>query len=591
MKNLPIQNLDFEGLKKAFKEFLKGDTNYKDFNFEASGISSLLNILAYNSHLNGFYAKMLLDESFIDSAHTREALLSHAKRSGYIPRGKRSSRSDVILSILVDEMPEAMALTVPRGSTFSSVNSGADSRNFFNSDDIVLQKYTHIDDNGIPKIKFTSDPFVIYEGSQQFYRFTVNADDISQRYVIRDRDIDIDTLRVNVYNAKGSSVKREFNRAQDIFELTSNTDVFFITTNEEGYFQIFFGDGTFGTKLENGNIIEATYISTNGEDGNGAKIFQYNPSIGNFEDHEVETLTVSSGGMEEETIESLRFTIPHHFRRQNRIVTESDYRAVLLSEFRNIDSINVWGGEANSRREYGKVFVSIKPKGADALTSSARNEIKNSVIEKYGVVGVEVLFVDPDFINVDVTIKAKIDFRKTNKTKGQIENLILQKVKSYNETNLNKFGNILSDVTMLESIKEDEPSFVSCFSTKVLRKSYNLLHRSTATHQIVFGNELNKGVYSSDLTYGGVLVNIKDDNGLLYLYNKTTGKKFLEKSFGTVDYTKGIIEFTLPSNARAVGYESDNVGKIEFTATPVSPDIETNLNNIVRIQSVRSIIS
>lgn len=591
MKNLPIKNLDFEGLKNAFKDFLKGDPNYKDFNFEASGISSLLNILAYNSHLNGFYTKMLLDESFIDSAHTREALLSHAKRSGYVPRGKRSARADVILSILVDVMPPSMSLRVARGSTFTSTNSEADRRNFFNADDVVLQKYTHVTENGVPKIKFTSEPFTVYEGAREFYRFTVDGEDISQRYVIRDRDIDIDTLRVNVFNSLNSSVKTEFKRAEDIFELTSDSNVYFITTNEDGYFQVFFGDGVFGSKLENGNVIETTYISTNGESGNGARVFQFSPSEGNFEDHETETVSISSGGMEEETVESLRFTIPHHYRRQNRIVTESDYRAVLLSEFRNIDSINVWGGESNSRREYGKVFVSIKPRGADALTSSARNEIKRAVIEKYGVVGVEVMFIDPDFINVDVTVKAKIDYRKTNRTKGQIESLIIERTQEFNDDNLNKFGNILSDVAMLDFIREGETAFISCYSIKTLRKSYKLLHRSTATHEIVFGNELNKGVSSTSIVYGGEICQLRDDNGLLYLTKVSDGTKFLPKSFGTVDYVSGKIEFTLPSTARAVGYESENIGIIEFSATPVSPDIETNLNNIVRIQSVRAIVS
>ncbi len=591
MKNLPIQNLDFEGLKKAFKEFLKGDPNYKDFNFEASGISSLLNILAYNSHLNGFYAKMLLDEAFIDSAHTREALLSHAKRSGYIPRGKRSARSDVELSISVDVMPPSMSLTVPRGSTFTATNASSDRRTFFNADDVVLQKYSNVVENGVPKIKFTSEPFTIYEGTREFYRFVVDAEDISQRYVIRDRDIDIDTLRVNVYDSLGSSSKREFKRAEDIFELTGDSNVYFVTTNEEGFFQVFFGDGVFGSKLENGNVVEATYISTNGESGNGAKSFQYNPSEGNFEDHETVTISVSSGGMEEESIESLRFTIPHHFRRQNRIVTESDYRAVLLSEFRNIDSINVWGGESNARREYGKVFVSIKPKGADALTASARSEIKRAVIEKYGVVGVEVVFVDPDFIDIDVTVKAKIDYRKTNRTKGQIESLIVSRVQEFNDSNLNRFGNLLSDLSMLEFIKEGDDAFVSCFSTKSLRKSYRLLHRSTATHEVVFGNEINQGVTSSDFVYGGVVCNLQDEKGLIYIINKATGEKFLPKSFGDVDYQKGIIQFTLPSTARVVGYEDENVGVIEFKVTPTNPDIETNLNNIIRIQTVRAIVS
>lgn len=591
MKNLPLKSLDFNDLKNAFKEFLKDKPEYKDFNFEASGISTLLNIFAYNTHINGFYTKMTLDESFIDSAHTRQALLSHAKRTGYIPRGKRSSRADVILSILVDEMPPSKSLTVQRGSSFSSVNNAQDQRTFFNVDDVILEQFENVIEGGIPKIKFTSQPFTIYEGSRETYRFVVDASDISQRFVIRDADIDIDTLRVDVYDAVGSVQKTEFKRAQDIFELESDSNVYFITTNEEGLFQIFFGDGTFGVKLENGNMIETSFVSTNGETGNGAKDFTFNPNSGNFEDHEVETVSISSGGMEEETIESLRFTIPHHYRRQNRIVTESDYRSVLLSEFRNIDSINVWGGEKNSQREYGKVFVSIKPKLADSLTASARNEIKNAVVEKYGVVGVEVLFVDPDFIDVDVVVKARIDYKKTNRTKGQIESLIIERVQQYNDDNLNRFDTILSDLSMLDYVRGDETFFISLYSSKVLRKQYKLMHGSTTTNEIVFGNELEKEIVSSDFVYGGKTCQFRDENGLIYIYDKSTSKKFLERSFGTVNYTNGYISFTIPTTARIVGYETETTGMIEFTVTPVSPDIDTNLNNIVRISQIRAIAS
>lgn len=588
--NLPIKSLDFEQIKKDFKEFLKANPTYKDFNFEASGISSLLDILAYNTHMQGFHTKMLMDEAFIDSAHTRQALLSHAKRTGYVPRGRRSARADVSISILVETMPETMSITIPRGTTFTSTNNTQDRRNFYNIDDVILQDYVNVVEDGINKIKFTSPEFTIYEGSQESYRFIVDSMDISQKFVIRDTNIDIDTLRVNVYDAVGSNTVREFHRAEDVLELTSNTDVFFITTDKDGFYQIFFGDGTFGKKLDNGNMISASYISSNGESGNGAKTFLYAPSQGNFDDHETTTLSISSGGMEEESVDSLRFTIPHHYRRQNRIVTESDYHSVLLSEFRNIDSINVWGGEKNGRKEYGKVFVSIKPKNADALTVSARNEIKNSVIQKYGVVGVEVIFVDPDFIDVDVSIRAKVDFKKTNRNKGQIENLIISRTKEYNDNNLNVFGNLLSDISMLDYIRDVDGAFISLYSNKILRKKYKVLHKSTSTHEVNFANPIQNGVKSSEFKYGGNNCYLKDENGLIYIYKSQDNKKLLEKSFGQVVYSTGKIEFTLPTAAVMVGYEGESIGLIEFTVTPVSPDIETNLNNIVRISAVRAIV-
>lgn len=589
MENLNLQSLDFNDLKNAFKAFLKANPNYADYNFEASGISTLLNILAYNSHINGFYTKMLLDESFIDSAHTREALLSHAKRTGYVPRGRRSARADVILAITVDEMPPSQSLTVPRGSAFTATNAVNDTRVFYNADDVVIHEFSYNPDD---TITFTSAPFTIFEGSLESYRFTADANDIAQRFVIKDADIDIDTIRVNVYPSLGSTVKTEYNRGDNVLELAGDSNVYFLTTTELGYYQVVFGDGTFGAPLSDGNVIECVYIASNGESGNGAQTFTYNPNIGNFESHHVTTISPSSGGMEAETAESLRFTIPHHYRRQNRIVTESDYQSVLLSEFRNIDSINVWGGETNSRREYGKVFVSIKPKNADSLTASARNEIKNTIVERYGVVGSDVIFVDPDFINVEVVVTAKIDKKKTNRTTGQLQSLVISQVSNYNANTLNRFGNLLSDVEMLDQVRSSEPAIVSLYSSKVLKKVVQIIHGSTGTYPVVFGNAVEPGVETSQLVYGGAVMTLKDadKDGNLYLVRQDNGTKFLPRSFGTVDYSTGDISFQLPGTARVQGYQNETIGALTWTTTPVNPDIETVENNIVRITSTQAVI-
>lgn len=589
MENLNLQSLDFNDLKNAFKAFLKANPNYADYNFEASGISTLLNILAYNSHINGFYTKMLLDESFIDSAHTREALLSHAKRTGYVPRGRRSARAEVTLAITVDEMPPSQSLTVPRGSAFTATNAVNDTRVFYNADDVVIHDFTYNQDD---TITFISAPFTIFEGSLESYRFTADANDIAQRFVIKDADIDIDTIRVNVYPSLGSTVKTEYNRGDNVLELAGDSNVYFLTTTELGYYQVVFGDGTFGAPLSDGNVIECVYIASNGESGNGAQTFTYNPNIGNFENHQVTTISASSGGMEAENIESLRFTIPHHYRRQNRIVTESDYKSVLLSEFRNIDSINVWGGETNSRREYGKVFVSIKPKNADSLTASARNEIKNTIVERYGVVGSDVIFVDPDFINVEVVVTAKIDKKKTNRTTGQLQSLVISQVSNYNANTLNRFGNLLSDVEMLDQVRSSEPAIVSLYSSKVLKKVVQIIHGSTGTYPVVFGNAIEPGVETSPLVYGGAVMTLKDadKDGNLYLVRQDNGTKFLTRSFGTVDYSTGEIAFQLPGSARVQGYQNETIGALTWTTTPVNPDIETVENNIVRITSTQAVI-
>jgi len=600
MKNLPVQTLNFLDIKTNFTSFLKGDPFYKDFNFDASGISSLLNILAYNSHYIGFYTKMMLDESFVDSAHTRIAMLSHAKRTGYVVKGNRSARADIQLAISMDPADEPISgiIVIPKGSSFKATNSTQDTRVFQVIDDVTVYDRSVVDG----KVIYTSPVFTIYEGSAETWTFTVDNTDTNQRFVIKDFDIDVDTIRVNVRDHAGSDNLTEFQLADDIFEIDGTSNVFFFTTNEDGYYQIFFGNGVFGVKPDNNNVVEATYVSTSGEDGNGAKAFSYTPpaadptddyNIGNYSDFTVTTISASSGGMEPETVDSLRFTIPYHTRRQNRIVTESDYQSVLLSEFRNIDSINVWGGEKNTQRQYGKIFISIKPKYSDALTSSARNEIATSIISKYGVVGVDPIFVDPEFINVDLTVKAKIDTRKTNKSLGEIEKLILDRVSEFNSDNLNRFNETLSDVNMLDYLKDGEDEIVSIYDTKVLRKSMNIIPKSTAANDLIFGNGINLGVSSSTFTYSGNICQFKDDPSLAddHLYIYTNSSKLLTKAFGTVDYDTGEITFSLPAAAVMVGYENQTSAVIEFTVTPQTPDIDTYLNNITRIATTRVILS
>lgn len=600
MKNLPVQTLNFLDIKTNFVDFLKGDPFYKDFNFDASGISSLMNILAYNSHYMGYYTKMLIDESFVDSAHTRIAMLSHAKRTGYVVKGKRSARADIQLAISMDPADEPLSGTIliPKGSSFKSTNSTQDTRVFQVIDDVLVYDRMVVDG----KVVYTSPVFTVYEGSNENWKFTVDNTSTNQRFVVKDFDIDVDTIRVNVRDHAGSASIVEFNQADDIFEINELSNVFFFTTNEDGYYQIFFGNGVFGVKPDNNNVVEVSYVSTTGEDGNGAKSFSFSPpvadftsdyNIGNFSDFTTTTVSVASGGMEPETIDSLRFTIPYHYRRQNRIVTESDYQSILLEEFRNIDSLNVWGGEKNTQRQYGKVFISIKPKYSDALTSSARAEIADAIVSKYGIVGIEPEFVDPEFIDIDLTIRSKIDTRKTNRSLGEIEKLILDRTTEFNTENLNKFNEMFSDVNFLDFVKEDEDEITTIYDTKVLRKKMNIIQKSTATNDLVFGNEINLGVKSSAFNYAGNACLLKDDplsgDGNLYIYSN--GAKLLAKAFGTIDYVEGTISFALPAAAVMVGYENTSGAVIEFTVTPATPDISTYLNNITRIATTRVILS
>lgn len=588
MKNLPVQSLQFDQIKENLKEFLRGQSAYTDFNFEGSGIATLINTLSYQTHYIGFFVKMLLDEAFVDSAHTRGAQLSHAKRVGYIPKGKKAASAEVTLKINTNlaEEPPSHFLEIPRGATFVAANNTQDQRVFTVVDGSTIYKR---EVNG-SNVTYTSEPLAIYEGVLESWNFKVDSTVLNQRFIIRDRTIDVDTIRVRVKDNELSTNWSEFTLASQVSDLDSESNIFFISTDEHGYYQVFFGNGVFGVQPVNGNYIEVTYISTNGETGNGAKVFTFNPvgsgALAAYSSFEVLTMSNSAGGREEETVEELRFAIPNHWRRQNRLVTEGDYRSILLSEFRNIDSMNVWGGEENIRRDYGKVYVSIKPRNAERLTALAREQIRTSIVKKFGIVGADVVFVDPDFIEVDLTINAKLDLRKTSKSMPEMIALINDRVNEFNTTQLSKFDSILSDLALLNAVKKDDAAFIGLYTTKVLTKNHLHLHNSTSSQDVAFGNALiPASIKSSAVTIAGTSLTIKDDGaGILKLYRSDDT---VYSTVGSVNYNTGTVTYSLPAAARIGGYELSTYGRIAFSGSPRTPDIGTSLNNIVRISRVK----
>ena len=630
MKNLPVNSLNFNELKDNLKEFLKDNPNYKDFNFEASGINTLLNALAYNAHSIGFFTKMLMDESFIDSAHTKQALVSHAKRSGYIPKGMKSAKAEVLLYVStdVDSEPAGRTIVLERGATFTAVNSQDDQRIFTVLDGVNLtERFTSLQDledspfdhnpglsNPIappdnPKLPplsptgnavfYRSPRIELYEGDLRVHRYIVDSSVLNQRFIIRDDTIDIDTIRVHVYPYEGATERETFHLAKNMTTVAPDSKVFYVTTDENQNYQILFGGNLFGEQPENGNIVELTYISTSGPEGNGAKVFKFNApapggadtNIGNFEDFGVTTLAQSAGGLLPQSEEDLRFAIPQHYRRQNRVFTAGDFREILLSEFRNIDSINVWGGEDHIFKDYGKVYISVKPKYSNRLTSQARENIRADLVKRFGVVGIDAVFVDPEFITVDLVVTLKVDKSKTNLSSAEIRNNAINAIQEYDTNHLSKFDTILSDIDLLNFLRGDNDYITTLWSSKVIRKDKQQLHGSDAISDIYFGNTLVPGtIKSTSLTYGTMTVTIGDDaTGRLWLFDQT-GKN-LNISAGTVDYQTGKIGYRVPADAKVTGYESSNIGVLEFRAVPKIPDINTSLNNIVRIGKIEAIVT
>ena len=627
MQNIPIQSLEFEEIKKNFIEYLKDNPHYRDFNFDGSGINTLLNLMAYNTHMIGYYVHMLLDESYIDTARTRESMLSHSKITGYLPKGKRAATAEVTMTFRTNNTMETVL--VPKGEVFTSNNAVNDRRYFTNINDILLDGF--VDDYGIRV--FNSPTIILYEGRLDNYRFIVNRQIKGQRFIIRSSDIDINTLNVEVYE-KHSNNKIVYKKAGDLADLKKDSQVYFISTNEDGYYQIFFGNDVFGKSPPHGYVVDCSYVNCTGKEGNGARNFRYTPAtslhrnLQGIESSTVHTISHSYGGLEPEEIEGLRFSIPHHFRRQNRVVTRSDYQSILLSEFRNIKSLNVWGGETQRFRDYGKTYISIKPHFSDRLTQSSKQKIADMLKEKYTIVGTDIIFKDPEYINTDITVHAGYKRSLTNLNADDIRALLDKRVTEYDDEFLSKFNDFLSEVRLVNYLKNDLDFITSIFTTKSIRKTIRHIHRNTTMNELLMSNPINDGVFSSEFMYGGRRCYLKDnrndpmDNGIaiiknplskriietskemvrethrlefrvlnLSIYNSETNEKLLPESFGYVDYENGIIRYNLPSTARIVGFEDSANGILEFTARPIFPDIIAEENNLVRIQRKRYIVS
>lgn len=589
---LNIQSLAYDDIRSNLVNYIKSTDEFKDYNFDASGISTLINLLAYNTHYFGYYVKMMLNESFIDSAKLDQSMRGKAKLVGYTPRNSKSATAELFVKISLGVDPDDKKVIIPKGSKFSATSPSGEKKTFVSTDEFTLYDRTiELGEFVYRNTTSPATPLIVKEGDYSSWKYIVDTGIANQAFVIKQANVDYDTITVKIYDTSTSSNFIYYTKASFENVLNSNSLVYFITTNEDGYYEVFFGDGVFGKKLDNGNKIEIEYIVTSGSAGNGVGTLSEWSADGIISGRPLVIdldypRPIAYGGADAETVDNLRFTIPNHYKRQNRIVTEDDYKTLILSEYRNIDSINVWGGEKNDKREYGKVFVCIKPKFAAALSTTAKNDIKNNLLKKYSVVGSEPVFVDPEFIDLDMIVNVSYDKTKTALSRGEIETIVSNRITEYNATKLNIFDNSYSEVDLLNFIRISESSIKSVYIIKTMNKDLTVKYSNPSDVYTKFGNAISHGsVNSNILLIGGTSVVIKDIDGKLYfmLYGTTT--KFQTASIGTCDYASGTIKFKLPQllTMPAGEFDKSSYGILRLTVSPDVPDVNTYLNNIIRI--------
>ena len=418
-----MKSLAYTDIRKDLEDFLRSHPVFKDYNFDAAGISALLNTLAYNDHRIGYYAKMLLDESFVDSAHTLPVMLSHAKRLGYMARGRKAAVlfPEVKVTVPNDAVFPSAVMAVPRGTTFKSTNATQDTRVF-----TVLVDHDLYETGSSPEGRIFTGKVLMHEGVIKDVKFEVNASLTNQLFDVRDTGCDISTLTLYV-KPPAATAETRLRLGASPEDVNPSDDVFYAVYDRLGAYKLFTS-----ARYQQGSELRAEYLSTNGASGNGASVITFakktpisSIDINNFSTVAITTPVPSQGGADAQGVEELRRAIVMANRRQNRAVTADDIKGIIESEFRDVSTVNVWGGEEESRRRYGKRMICVVPRSSRVLSLAGREEIKR-LLSAYQIPGDDLVFVDARQQLVDIEIVVKR--RKTSAGDEEIRKAVIDVV-------------------------------------------------------------------------------------------------------------------------------------------------------------------
>jgi len=574
--NFNIVGLDFEDAKSSLKAFLQSQETLKDYNFDGSVINTVLDVLAYNTHYQAFYANMIANEMFLDSALLRPSVVSHAKTLGYVPTSRRAAKA--VLGVCAAGASESTYLS--RGLQFTGIDPLGTEYSFILLDTVYANSATQSFNN-----------IEIYEGTLRRMSYVYDSTKKTGSYLVIPNDkIDTSTIQVRVKTSAtdNTGIEDVWSYTESYIDLTPNSKVFFLQERETGIYELFFGDNFLGKQPETGNIVIVEYLETSGDQGNGISAFTTSfPGLS-----QIKLKSPSSGGCLEESISKIKFLAPRFYQSQNRAVTESDYTSAVMKEYPNSSSVYVYGGETVTPPQYGKVFVAIKPNSGFALTSQDKIALTKKLRANRSVLTVVPEIVDPDYIDLVFDSIITIDANKTETNIGTIKALVLAYIFTYSTNFMESFGSNLYLSKIIQGINSLNSSIISNQTTVKMRKTIDLSAIGTSKGIIVdFKNPLHgqmietASITTSEIKHKdkfGVLHSgvIAIDNGLgtinLITIDSKGNKKIIYDNIGLVDYDTGVVRFN--TNFNPVGTFLFSV-----TAKPLNSDLFVYENNILRI--------
>ena len=587
-KRLDISELDFDDIKTNLKTFLRNQSEFTDYDFEGSGMSALLDLLAYNTHYLSMNANLLANEMFIDTASLRSSVVSHAKTLGYTPRSARASQA--VVDVTINDTSVTTS-TLSRGTKFSTLVDDI-TYNFLVNEDRTVSRVDNV---------LTFDNVTLFEGTLITTRYVVDSSNIDQRFIIPDSNADTTTLTVVVQNSSTDSTQTTYNLATDITQVTDTTNAYFLQEVENGQFQVYFGDSVIGKGLSDNNIVILQYIVTNKGAANGASTFTPPSSIGSSSDNTVATVTSAVGGAESESIESVKLNAPLDYASQGRAVTTNDFKVIVPTLFANTQSVSVWGGEDNDPASYGKVFISVKTTTGANLTSTQKTTLQTN-LRDYVVSSVRPEVVDPQTINVRLTVNFKYNSTITTKSLNDLIALVNTTVSNYNTNNLGSFNSPFRFSELVAQIDDTDSSIVSNITTVQMSKIFTPTLNESSSYTISFNNGLfnpHTG-HSSVVSSTGFKVSgntnelfLQDDgNGILQTYYLSGTTKIVANSaFGTVNYETGKISITSATITSISNVDGSASTTIRIVVVPSSNDVIPLRNDIIEVDISNSTIS
>ena len=569
-------NLNFEDIKASIKDYLRENSNFSDMDFEGSNLSVIVNLLAYNSYTTAYNTNMVVNETFIDSATLRENVVSLARNIGYVPRSKRAAKMLVDYNVTGINTTSTSVVFQPGIIANGSISNV----NYLFS---IPEKVT-----GTAKDGTATGTIEIFQGQFLENTFVINDSLPNQRFIIPNNGVDTSTIRVGVRENNSSSTSTEYKLVDNIIGVTSTSNIYLLQETTDEKYEILFGDGVFGSKLDNGNAVDVSYIKTEGKNGNGVARVIYSGILQN-QDGATENVSTSlipqypsEQGDDIEDVRSVRYYAPKLYSSQHRAVTASDYEAIVPSVYPNIESVSAFGGEEITPPQYGRVYIAAKPKNGSFLSEFTKKRILTS-LKNYSVAGIVPEIIDLKFLYVELDSYVYYNANFVGDPDNLKTNVVNAMTTFASGTELNKFGGRFKYSKVLSLIDRTDDSITSNITTVRIRRNLIAKINQFAQYEICFDNTFHRNESSYNIKSTGFNISgvsgtvyfsdqyVSGDTGNLFLFqiDSDVSVKILSTTFGSVDYAKGEVIIDTVNITSTV--ESDNI--VEIQAIPQSNDV------------------